>query len=54
MAAVTWDWGRAALVDVPTLVMAGASAVLLGRFKVNSARLVVGASVAGVVVRGLR
>jgi chromate transporter len=50
MTAVTWDLGRAALVDVPTLVLAGVSAVLLLRFKVNSAWLVVGGAVAGLVV----
>ncbi len=42
MTAVTWDLGRAALLDAPTVVLALASAVLLLRFKVNSAWLVVG------------
>jgi chromate transporter len=54
MAAVTWDLGRAALVDVATMGMAAASLVLLVRFKVNSAWLVLGAGVVGGIVNGLR
>jgi chromate transporter len=54
MTAVTWDLGRAALVDIATIGMAGASLVLLFRFKVNSAWLVLGSGVAGGIVNGLR
>jgi chromate transport protein ChrA len=39
MAVVTWQLGRAALVDWLTVVLAAAAAVLLLRFRVNSAWL---------------
>jgi chromate transporter len=51
MAAVTLQLGRAALVDIPTAVLAAASAGLLIRYRVNSAWLVLGGAVIGVVVR---
>jgi chromate transporter len=51
MTAVTWDLGRAALVDLPTIALAIASAVLLLRFKMNSAWLVVGGAGLGLVLR---
>lgn len=41
MAAVTWELGRAALVDGFTLAVGGVAAVLLFRYRVNSALLVV-------------
>jgi chromate transporter len=47
MAWVSWHLGRAALVDVPTVALALAGAVLLLRFKVNSAWLVLGGAIAG-------
>ncbi len=50
---VTWQLGRAALVDPATFLLAVASAVLLLRFRVNSAWLVVGGAIAGVVATGL-
>ena len=50
MAVVTFDLGRASLVDVPTLVLAGVSALLLLRFKVNSAWLVISGAVAGALL----
>ena len=53
MTAVTWDLGRAALVDVPTLLLAGASAILLLRFKINSAWLVLGGAGVGLVLKQL-
>ncbi len=37
MAVVTWQLGRAALVDSLTVAMALASVVLLARFRTNSA-----------------
>jgi len=48
---VTWDLGRAALVDIPTVLLALSGAVLLLRFKVNSAWLVVGGAVLGFVLK---
>jgi chromate transporter len=47
MAVVTYRLGRAALVDVFTIVLLGISAVLLLRFRVNSAWLVLGGALAG-------
>lgn len=49
MAVVTWQLGRAALVDVPTMLLGIASAVLLFRYGANSAWLVLGGAVAGVL-----
>jgi chromate transporter len=40
MVVVTWELSRAAIVDVTTIVLAVASAILLLRFRVNSAWLV--------------
>ena len=51
MTAVTWELGRAALVDVPTVVLAVASAVLLFWFRINSAWLVLGGCVLGVALQ---
>jgi chromate transporter len=46
MAAVTWELGRASLVDTLTVLLAVASSIALLRFRVNSAFLVlVGATV---------
>jgi chromate transporter len=49
MAVVTWQLGRAAIVDVTTAVLAMVSAVLLMRWRVNSAWLVLGGAVVGLV-----
>ncbi|HKI32663.1 MAG TPA: chromate efflux transporter [Gemmataceae bacterium] len=56
IAVVTWDLGKAALVDVPTWVLAVVSAALLLRWRVNAAWLVVGAALVGIamVAMGLR
>ncbi|MFY1825159.1 chromate efflux transporter [Myxococcus fulvus] len=51
MAVVTWQLGRAALVDVWTVGLAVVSAVLLIRFRVNSAWLVLGGGAVGWLVR---
>jgi chromate transporter len=51
MAVVTVQLARAAIVDVLTAVLAAASAVLLLRWRVNSAWLVLGAAVVGVSAR---
>jgi chromate transporter len=53
MAAVTWELGRAAVVDWFTVVLAAVAAVLLVRYRVNSAWLVLGGAVVGLVYRGL-
>jgi len=54
MAVVTVQLARAALVDIPTIVIAIAGAVLLIRWKVNSTWLVAGAALVGALVRELR
>jgi chromate transporter len=51
MAVVTWELGRAALVDPLTIAMAGASVVLLVHFRINSAWLVLGGAVVGLALR---
>ncbi len=51
MAVVTWQLGRAALVDPPTVALALVSTLLLIRFRVNSAWLVLGGAAAGVLTR---
>jgi chromate transporter len=50
MATITWQLGRAALVDVWTVGLALASAVLLIHYRVNSAWLVLGGAVVGLLV----
>ncbi len=50
MAVVTWQLARAALVDVPAVVLLAASAVLLIRYRINSAWLVLGGALAGWLV----
>jgi chromate transporter len=50
MAGVTWQLGRAAIVDIPTALLAIISTVLLFRFQINSAWLVL---VGGVVGLGI-
>jgi chromate transporter len=47
MVVVTYQLGRAAIVDVPTIVLALTSAVLLFYFRLNSAWLVLGGAFAG-------
>ena len=49
MAAVTWQLGRAALVDVTTVALAVLSVVLLFRFKINSTWLIAGGAAAGLI-----
>jgi chromate transporter len=53
MAVVTLQLERAALVDVPTVLLAGAAAVLLVRFRVNATWLVLGGASAGWIVHSL-
>jgi chromate transporter len=47
MAVVTWQLGRAAIVDATTIVLAIVSAMVLWRWRVNSAWLVLGGAVVG-------
>lgn len=49
---VAWQLGRAAIIDVPTLVIAIVSTALLLRFRVNSAWLIVTAGAFGWLYRG--
>jgi chromate transporter len=51
MIVVTWQLGVASIVDALTAVLALAAAVLLIRFKVNSAWLVLGGAIIGLVAR---
>ena len=51
MAAVTWELGRAAVVDWLTAALGLLAALLLFRFKVNSAWLVLGGGLVGLLVR---
>ena len=51
MLAVTWELGRAAIVDAVTAVLAIAAAVLLVRYRVNSACLVLGGGAVGIAYR---
>ena len=54
MVVVTWQLGRVALVDWFTLMLAVMSGVLLLRWRVNSAWLVLGGAVVGVLVHHFR
>ena len=53
MAAVTWDLGRAAVVDWLTALLAVGAAVLLLRWRVNSTWLVLGGAAAGLAAWAL-
>ena len=50
MAAVALQLGRAAIVDVPTAALAAVAAVVLLRFRLNSAWLVLGGAIAGAAI----
>jgi chromate transporter len=50
MAVVTAHLGRAAVVDVPTALLAAGAAILLLRFRPNSTWLVLGGAVAGAII----
>jgi chromate transporter len=54
MAAVTWDLGRAALIDPATILTAATALFLLLRTKVNSTWMIVGGAVVGVLVQAVR
>jgi chromate transporter len=51
MVSVFWQLARAAIVDLPTVLLAAASAVLLMRYRINSAWLVAGGAIAGIAQR---
>ncbi len=51
MAFVGWQFGRAALTNVPAVILATLSAVLVFRYKVNSTWLVLGGAAAGILLR---
>jgi chromate transporter len=51
MAVVTYQLGRAALVDIPTVAIGLVSALLLFRFKLNSVWLVLAGAIAGLILR---
>ena len=54
MAVVTWELGRASLVDGITIVLALTSALLLLRFRINSLWLVLGGAAVGLLVSLLK
>jgi chromate transporter len=49
MAAVSWQLGRASLVDSVTIVLAIASLIALLKFRVNSAWLVIAGAIIGLI-----
>ena len=51
MAFVGWQFARASLLNVPAVILAVVSAVLVFRYKVNSAWLVLGGGVAGILLK---
>jgi len=54
MAAVSYQLGRAAIVDWVTVGLAIASAILLLRFRINSAWLVLGGALVGIASQFIR
>jgi chromate transporter len=54
MAAVSWQFTRSSLVDIFTIVLAIASLILLLRFRLNSAWLVLFGAIAGLVTHAYR
>ncbi|MFN8465810.1 MAG: chromate efflux transporter [Caldilineaceae bacterium] len=50
MAGVLWQLGRAAIVDIPTAILAIVAAILLFRLKINSAWLVAGGGLIGLAI----
>ena len=52
MVVVTYQLGRAAIVDFPTIALAVLSGVILFSFRVNSAWLVLGGAIAGLLIYG--
>jgi chromate transporter len=54
MAAVAWQLGTSSIVDVLTAALALVAAMLLIRYRVNSAWLVLGGGTAGVLASAIR
>lgn len=54
MTAVTWQLGRASLIDPLTIVMALVSAVLLFRYKLNTTWLIAGGAIIGLINAAIR
>src|SRR5258706_237252 len=54
MAAVSYQLGRAAIIDLLTIGLTIVSAVLLLRFRINSAWLVLGGALVGIVAQAVR
>jgi chromate transporter len=54
MGAVTVDLGRASLINIPTIIIALVSIVLLMRFKINSTWLIVGGAMIGLLTSASR
>ena len=50
MFVVTYELGRAAIIDLTTIILAVISAIMLFRFRLNSARLVLGGAVIGLLL----
>ncbi len=53
MAGVTWQLGRAAIIDLPTLLIALAAGFVLFRYQINSAWLVAAGGIIGLALRYL-
>jgi len=53
MAVVSWQLARASIVNIETAVLAAVSLIALLRFRVNSAWLVLGGAVIGILTRGI-
>jgi chromate transporter len=50
MFVVTYELGRAAIVDLTTIILAVISAIILFRFRLNSAWLILGGAVIGLLL----
>ena len=50
MAVVTYQLGRAALIDLPTIILAIVSGIVLFRFRLNSAWLILGGAIVGLLL----
>ncbi len=53
MAVVSWQLARASVINIETAVLAAVSLIALLRFRVNSAWLVLGGAIVGILSRGL-
>ena len=53
MAVVTWNLAQAAIVDFTTILLAVLGGILLLRYRINSAWLVLGGTIAGIIARAI-